>query len=323
MLRYVLRRLGQALILLVGISIISFAIIHFAPGDPIRLLADRNAPPHEIARIRQLYGLDDPVHVQYWRWVTKAVRGDLGNSLISGQPVVDMIMERMPNTLILNLIVAIIIYGLSIPIGVISAMKQYSWFDHLVTTFSFIGRCMPNFFFAMLLIYFIAIPIEWVPISGMSTYGVNWSSSSVLEVIVDRLRYLILPTIVLAFGGMAGTVRFMRAQMLEVKKQDYVRTARAKGLAERVVVYTHAMRNALLPIVTMVGFEIPILFSGAFIIEVIFSWPGVGMVAMRAITNRDYPVIMAFNTMGAALMVIGNFVADMLYVVVDPRIKYD
>lgn len=323
MLRYIIRRAGQALILLVGISIISFSIMYLAPGDPIRLLADRNAPPHEIARIRQVYGLDDPVYVQYWRWVTKAVRGDFGNSLISGQPVWDMIMERMPNTVYLNLIVAIIIYAMALPIGIISAMKQYSWFDHLATLFSFIGRCMPGFFFAMLLIYFVAIPVEWIPISGMATYGVNFGTSPFLTVVIDRARYLILPTIVLAFGGMAGLVRFMRASMLEVKKQDYVRTARAKGLTERVVVYTHALRNALLPIVTMVGFEIPILFSGAFIIEVIFSWPGVGMLGMRAITQRDYPVVMAFNTIGAVLMVLGNFVADMLYVVVDPRIKYD
>ena len=323
MLRYVSRRLGQALILLVGISLISFAIMYLAPGDPIKLLADRNAPPHEIARIRQVYGLDDPVYVQYWRWVTKAIRGDFGNSLISGQPVWDMIMERMPNTVYLNLIVAIIIYAIALPVGIISAIKQYSWFDHFVTTFSFIGRCMPGFFFAMLLIYFVAIPVQWIPISGMSTYGVNFKSAPFFAVVLDRARYLIMPVLVLAFGGMAGLVRFMRASMLEVKKQDYVRTARAKGLSERVVVYTHALRNALLPIVTMVGFEIPILFSGAFIIEVIFSWPGVGMVGMRAITQRDYPVVMAFNTIGAILMVLGNFVADMLYVVVDPRIKYD
>lgn len=323
MLRYMSRRLWQALILLVGISVISFFIMYLAPGDPIKLLADRNAPAHEIARIRQIYGLDDPVYVQYWRWVTKAVRGDFGNSLISGQPVWDMIMERMPNTVYLNLIVAIIIYTVALPIGIISAMKQYSWFDHLVTTFSFIGRCMPSFFFAMLLIYFVAIPVQWIPISGMSTYGVNFETAPFFQVLVDRARYLILPVIVLALGSMAGLVRFMRASMLEVKKQDYVRTARAKGLTERVVVYTHALRNALLPIVTMVGFEIPILFSGAFIIEVIFSWPGVGMLGMRAITQRDYPVVMAFNTIGAVLMVIGNFVADMLYVVVDPRIKYD
>lgn len=324
MFRYVLRRLWQMLFLLIGISIISFSIMYLAPGDPVDMLVERNAPQIVKDRIREIYGLDQPIYIQYVRWVSRAAQGDFGRSFISGEPVMKMILERLPYTLYLNLVVMVLIYLIAVPMGIISALRQYSKLDHAITLMAFVGQSMPGFWLAMLLVYLIAVPSHGlVPTSGMASYGVNIHTSPFLTVVIDRLRYLLLPAFVLIFGDLAGVARYMRSTMLEVIRQDYVRTARAKGLSWSAVNYKHALRNALLPIVTLLGLELPILFSGAFILEVIFSWPGLGLVMMRAIQQRDYPVVMAFNTIGATLMVAGNFLADLLYLVVDPRIKYD
>lgn len=308
--------------LLIGITLVSFAIIQLAPGSPIDFLTSRMSPPEELARIRAVYGLDQPIHVQYWLWATKMIRGDFGRSFVEGRPVIDMILERLPATLYLNIVAAVVIYVVALPVGIISALRQYSGFDMAVTTGVFFGLALPNFWFAMLLIYYVAIPNPWIPISGISTFGVTLERAGLWPFLVDRLRYLLLPTIVMATGGMAGVTRYMRSQMLEVIRQDYIRTARAKGLSERIVIYKHALRNAMLPIVTLLGFELPILFSGSVIIESIFAWPGLGRLSIRAIYQRDYMVVMAFLVIGGTLMVIGNFLADLLYVVVDPRIKY-
>ena len=311
------------LILLVGISILSFAVMHIAPGNPVDLMTDRSATPEDKARIMAIYGFDQPIYVQYWRWVNQVVRGNFGRSFQTGQPVLEMIMARLPNTLLLNFIAMIIVYLFSIPIGIISAVKQYSWFDHVVTFFAFLGQAMPAFWFALLLIYFVGLRVDFIQISGMSTYGLNTNTASLWMVFRDRIRYMILPLAVLGFGSLASVTRYMRASMLDVVNQDYIRTARAKGLAEKKVVLKHALRNALLPIVTLVGFELPILFSGSVVIESIFSWPGIGLLAWRAVLQRDYQVVMAFNLLGATMMVLGTFIADMLYLVVDPRIKYN
>lgn len=323
MLRYLRKRLAQMLIILFGISLVSFFIMQLAPGSPIDMLVERNAPQSEKQRIAEIYGLDEPILVQYVKWLGQTIKGDFGRSFVSGEPVIDIILSRLPYTLYLNFIVMIVIYLLAVPIGIISALKQYSWTDHAVTLFAFIGQAMPTFWLAMLLIYFVAIPTPWLRTSGIATYGVNIRNSPFFEVVLDRIRYLLLPATVMIFTSLGGITRYMRSSMLEVIRQDYVRTARAKGLSERVVNFKHALRNALLPIVTLLGHELPILFSGSFILEVIFSWPGLGLVAMRAIQQRDYMVIMAFNTIGATMTVLGTFLADLLYVVVDPRIRYD
>ena len=320
---YITRRLMQMLLLLVGISIVSFAIMHLAPGSPIDLITDRTTTAQEKARISAVYGFDKPIHVQYWRWMSQVTKGDFGRSFVTGEKVLDMILARLPATLFLNFLTMVIIYVLSIPIGIFSAVKQYSWFDHIVTFFAFLGQAMPTFWFALLLIYYVGLKVPYIQISGMATYGLGFDNSPFWTVVLDRIRYLILPLTVLGFGGLAGTTRYMRASMLEVINQDYVRTARAKGLSERIVILKHALRNALLPIVTLVGFELPILFSGSIIIETIFSWPGIGLLSWNAVMQRDYQVVMAFNLLGATMMVLGNFVADMLYLVVDPRIKYN
>ncbi len=321
--KYIARRIGQMLIVLIGISIISFAIMQLAPGDPIELLADRNATPAEKAHIRELYGLDRPLYVQYFSWISKVVQGDFGNSYVTGKPVLQMIAERLPATLALNFIAMIIIYLLAIPIGMLSALRQYSWFDQISTTLAFLGRAIPQFWFALLLIYLVGMKVDFIEIAGMATYGVEWGKEAFFTVFKDRLSYIILPLTVLVFSGMAGIVRYMRASMLDVVNQDYIRTARAKGLSERKVVTGHAMRNAMLPIVTLIGFELTIMFSGSVVIETIFSWPGIGLLAVNSIFQRDYMVVMAFNMLGAVMTVVGMFLADMLYLVVDPRIKLD
>lgn len=319
---YIIRRIGQMLIILFGITIVSFTIMQLAPGDPVDIMAGRTATPEDKARIAAVYGFDQPIHVQYWRWLTRMLHGDFGTSFVTGQPVMKMILDRLPNTLYLNFVAMIVIYLFAIPIGVISALKQYSLFDHIVTTIAFLGRALPSFWFALLLIYYVGLKVDFIEFNGMKTWGIEFGKSPFWVVIVDRIKYLILPLTVLSFGGMAGITRYMRASMLEVIRQDYVRTARAKGLPERVVIFKHALRNALLPIITLLGFELPILFSGSVIIETIFSWPGIGLLSLRAVFQRDYAVVMAFNTIGATMTVLGTFLADILYVVVDPRIKY-
>ncbi len=322
MLNYVARRVLQIIPLLIGISIINFFIMHLAPGDPVLLLTDRNATQEEVARIRALYGLDEPLHVQYVKWLTRVLKGDFGRSFIDGRPVLDHIMDRLPYTLYLNFLVMILIYLFSIPIGITSALKQYSRFDHIVTFFAFLGQALPSFWFALLLIYAVGIKSSWLPISGVATIGVSLKRYGLWAVIADRAKYLILPVTVISLGSMAGITRYMRSSMLEVIRQDYIRTARAKGLPENVVIRKHALRNALLPIVTLLGFELPLLFSGSAIIETIFSWPGLGLLSVRAVFQRDYQIVMALNMIGAFLMVAGNFLSDILYVLVDPRIKY-
>lgn len=296
--------------------------MHLAPGDPVLLLTDRNATQEEVARIRALYGLDEPLHVQYVKWLTRVLKGDFGRSFIDGRPVLDHIMDRLPYTLYLNFLVMILIYLFSIPIGITSALKQYSRFDHIVTFFAFLGQALPSFWFALLLIYAVGIKSSWLPISGVATIGVSLKRYGLWAVIADRAKYLILPVTVISLGSMAGITRYMRSSMLEVIRQDYIRTARAKGLPENVVIRKHALRNALLPIVTLLGFELPLLFSGSAIIETIFSWPGLGLLSVRAVFQRDYQIVMALNMIGAFLMVAGNFLSDILYVLVDPRIKY-
>jgi len=320
---YIARRFLQMLILLVGISIVSFGIMHIAPGSPIDLMTDRTTTAEDKARIEALYGFDQSIPVQYVRWAGQVLRGEFGNSFVTGEPVLDMITARLPATLLLNFLTLIIIYLLSIPIGIISAVKQYSWFDHLVTFYAFLGQSMPQFWLALLLLYYVGLRFPFIQTTGMATWGVSVAEHGLWAFLVDRVRYLILPLAVVSFTNLASITRYMRASMLEVISQDYVRTAKAKGLPQIKVVLKHALRNALLPIVTLVGFELPILFSGSVIIETIFSWPGVGLLSWNAVMQRDYQVIMAFNLLGASLMVLGAFLADMLYLAVDPRIKYN
>jgi len=321
--RYIAGRLLQAVFLLIGVSILTFTIIQLAPGSFAEMVGETiDATIEDRARLTALWGLDQPIHIQYLRWAGNMLRGNFGHSLVTARPVFDMIVERLPATIVLNLLVVFLIYLIALPIGIVSAVKQYSWFDHVMTFLAFIGSAMPGFFFAMMLIYYVAMRHPAIPIAGMASIGVEWGQVPFLEWLADRSRYIILPLAVGVFGGLAGLVRFMRASMLDEINQDYVRTARAKGLSERVVIFKHALRNSLLPIVTTLGFTFSGLLGGSIVIESIFAWPGVGLLALNAVFTRDYQVIMAFNLMGAFMLVVGMLVSDILYVIVDPRIKY-
>jgi len=324
MLWYALRRLVLALPLLIGITFISFAVIHLAPGEPVDLQAgDLNAQASAQARqlLRELYGLDKPLAVQYWNWLGRLVRLDFGRSFApDARPVLQKIGERLPVTLLLNIAELLIIVALSVPIGMFSATRQYSMFDKVTTIFVFVGFATPDFWLALLLMILFGTEAGWLPISGLRS--LNWEYLSFWRQQWDFLSHLILPILVATFGGLAGFSRYMRQSMLEVIRQDYIQSARAKGLTERVVIGKHALRNALLPLVTILGLSLPGLIGGSVIVESIFAIPGMGQLMVQAVFERDYPVIMGNLVIVAALTLAANLVADIAYGLVDPRIRF-
>lgn len=325
MIRYVIRRILQMLPTLLAISVISFGIVHLAPGDPLLALIGEESASADTAKVemlRQEYGFDQPVYVQYAKWLTKVVQGDFGKSIVEQRSVLEMIGERLPNTLYLNVITLVLTYVIGIPLGVVTALRQYSAMDYGVTSAAYLMNAMPTFWIGLMMIYFFSVNLQWLPTSGMHTIGYTIERKGFLVYALDTLKYTLMPATVLVLGSLSGLTRYVRAQMLEVVSEDYVRTARAKGLSERVIIYKHALRNALLPVITNLSLILPGLFGGAVIIETVFSWPGLGLLAIRAINQRDYPVIMAFNTIGAVLVVISILLVDLVYVLVDPRIKY-
>jgi len=308
--------------LLLGITIICFSVMHLAPGSPTDLQTEMNpkASAEMKERLRALYELDKPVHVQYWSWLKKISHGDLGTSFSSDhRPVADKIMERLPITIIINLLSLLIILAVAIPLGVLSAVHKDSLFDKVTTVFVFIGFAVPTFWLALLLMIFFGIQLGWLPISGLRS--LNYEYLSLWERFMDLAQHLVLPVFVSAFGGLAGLSRYMRANMLEVIRQDYIMTARAKGLSERDVIYKHALRNALLPAITILGLSIPGLIGGSVIFETIFAIPGMGQLFFMSVMARDYPTVMGILLIGAILTLLGNLIADLCYAVADPRIR--
>jgi peptide/nickel transport system permease protein len=322
-LTYALRRIVFAIPLLLGITFLSFAIIHLAPGEPTDLMAgDPRLEASAQARqlLREMYELDKPIHVQYWRWLTRIVRLDFGRSFSpDGRPVLVKIGERLPVTLLLNIVELLIIIALAVPIGVLSATRQYSLFDKVTTVFVFVGFATPDFWLALLLMILFGVQLGWLPISGLRS--LNWEYLSFWKQQGDFIAHLILPIVVATFGGLAGFSRYMRQSMLEVVRQEYIQSARAKGLAERVVIGKHALRNAMLPIVTILGLSLPGLIGGSVIVESIFAIPGMGQLMVQAVFERDYPVIMGNLVIVAVLTLIANLIADLAYGLVDPRIR--
>jgi len=298
--RFIIQRLLGLIPLLLGVSLLSFFVMHLAPGDPTALFTDPNIDPADLLRIRANWGLDKPVIIQYFYWLGNVLRGDFGTSYTTGQPVLAEILARLPATLMLMIPAYILTFLITIPLGVISAVKKGSWFDNLVTIFSFIGMATPSFWVGLMLMLLFAVQLHWLPAIGN----------------------IVLPLITMTFGSLAGITRYQRAAMLEILNQDYIRTARAKGLPERVVIFKHALRNALIPIVTILGLSLPGLFSGAFIIETIFAWPGMGRLGVMAIFQRNYPMIMGIVLFSAVLIILGNIAADIGYALVDPKIRY-
>src|SRR5438477_3614299 len=323
MLRYALRRLLLAVPLLIGITFVSFIVIHLAPGTPgevqtgdLSIQSDRDVQK----RLMRLYDPATPLHVQYAKWLTRLVRFDFGRSFSAdARPVLQKIGERLPVTLFLNIIEMLVIVGLAVPIGVLSATRQYSLFDKVTTVFVFVGFATPDFWLALLLMILFGVQLGWLPISGLRS--MNWEYLSFWRQQWDFLGHLALPILVATFGGLAGFSRYMRQSMLEVIRQDYIQSARAKGLAERVVVGKHALRNALLPIVTILGLSLPGLIGGSVIVEWIFAIPGMGQLMVQAAFERDYPVLMGNLVIVSTLTLTANLAADIAYSLVDPRIR--
>jgi len=314
--RFVLRRLLQALPLLVAISAVSFTILKLTPGGP--LAAYEGNPlftDEDRARLEHAFGLDQPIPLQYLSWLGQFVRGDWGYSFASHQPVLLLIGERLPNTIYLMGTVFVTVLLLAIPIGVVAAVKQYSWFDHLVTGSTFAFLSTPTFWLGLLLIILFGLQLRLLPIGGIDTPGQPFN-------IFDRLRHLVLPVATIALVQLGSHVRYLRASMLETITQDYMRTARSKGLGERVVVLRHALKNAAIPLVTVLALDVPELFAGALVTEQIFGWPGMGRLFWDAATRFDYPVLMGILTVSSGLIVLANLLADVVYGYLDPRIRF-
>ena len=320
MARYVVRRLIQAIPILIGISVIVFFIVYSAPGDPFDRFRSNKVSPEVIENLRRIYGLDQPLPVQFWNWFTTFWTFPWnptawGYSITDGLPVRDKIFERIPSTLQLMGTALFFTVVIAIPVGILGAVKQYSISDKVITVFATIGYALPTFWLGIILRQIFAQQLDLFPLFGKYSFGKEGD-------LLDLLWHLFLPALTLVIVGVAGWSRYMRASMLEVLRADYIRTAKAKGLASSRVIFKHGLRNALIPIVTLLGLTIPALLTGAAITETVFSWPGLGFLGVSAVTERDYPVVLAFTMMGGAMVILGNLLADILYAVVDPRIKY-
>lgn len=313
--KYIIKRLLIAIPTLIGITLIDYAIMCFA-GSPLEMLQGARISQEAVAAKEAALGLDKPFYVQYFIWLGQVLKGNLGVSIKTYQPVSKMIMERLGPTLLLMGVSLAVSLLISIPAGIYSAVRQYSKGDYAVVTASFLSSSIPGFFLSLLLVYIFNIKLKLLPSSGMTTLGGSGG-------IGDLAAHMVMPVTVLALS-MAGTnIRYIRSSMLEILQKDYLRTARAKGIGERLVIGRHALRNGLVPVVTVIGMQIPLLFGGAVIVEQLFSWPGLGLMTMSAILSRDYPVIMGVCLLAAVVVLAANLVTDILYAVVDPSIQYD
>lgn len=321
MILYLLRRLMMMIPIIFGITLITFTVVHLAPGGPVEVQTEMQLKASAQARenLKKLYGLDKPLHIQYIDWLKRFIRLDFGKSFVDGRDVIKKIAERIPVTLSINILSLLLIILTAIPIGIISATKRYSLFDKVSTVAVFVGFSTPTFWLALMLMIVFGVNLGILPISGIHSLDV--SEMTLFERIIDFAKHLILPVGVSAFGGIAGLSRYSRSSMLEVIRQDYIRTARAKGLPEREVIMRHAFRNALMPVVTILGLSVPGLIGGGVIFETIFSIPGMGQLFYSSAMARDYPTIMGILVIVAILTLIGNLLADISYAIVDPRIR--
>jgi peptide/nickel transport system permease protein len=316
---YLLRRIVLIPLLLLGITVIDFIFINLAPGDPVTAMLDpqdiRKMSVADIEARREALGLNQPLHVRYFLWLGELLRGNLGHSMIQSQPVADLMMAGIRNTFLLMLLSLIISTVLGVLLGIVSALRPYSWIDYLLTGFAFTGVAMPSFFLALMLILVGAVELGWFPTSGIVTPGAPPS-------IWDRLHHMVLPLIALSYNGMASTLRYTRSSMLEVLHQEYIMAARAKGLPARVIIGRHAFKNALLPLITTIGLSLPELFGGSVIVETLFNIPGIGLLMVSALNARDYPVIMGGILLTGILVLVSNLLADISYALADPRVRY-
>lgn len=317
---YILRRLAVSIPILLGLTVVTFIFTQLMPGDFVDALipttAIANFSPEQLEAMRENYGLNRPPHVRYLIWVRELLRGNLGKSLTSGAPVLDEILERLPATL--QLTASSLLFGIivGVGLGIISAVKQYSWIDQLLTLAGFFWISTPGFVFAIGGIFLLSQKLPLFPTSGIINYGEE-------ATLLTRIHHMILPSVVLGLGSVASFMRYARSSMLDVIRQDYITVARAKGLAEKAILVGHALRNALIPLITIISLDIPFLIGGTVIIEHIFAWPGMGTYSLAAIHSRDYPVIMGVNFTVALVVLMSNLLADLTYAFVDPRIRYE
>lgn len=319
MLKYIARRLLLSIPVIIGITILSFIIMKLSPGDPLANFINPSISMEDLEVSREALGLNDPLFVQYFKWIGQVVKGNFGYTYSGNHSISGLILERLPNTIILTLSAFVLSFVLGIPIGVIAAVRKNTRVDYGLTFFSLVGVAIPSFFFGLLVIYFFALVLGLFPSGGMINIRAGYTGYAYFT---DVLHHLILPAIVLSLGNIASVSRFTRSNMLDVLKEDYIRTAKAKGLRNKAIIYKHAFRNALIPVVTIFGLSIPFLFSGAYITESIFNWPGMGQLGITAIQNREYGIIMALNLITATLVLLGNLTSDILYAIVDPRIRH-
>lgn len=320
---YVLRRLLLMIPMLIGISFVSFLIMQLAPGDPavLDVSMSQKVDPSYIQKMRISYGLDQPLPVQYWNWLKRLAVLDFGESFKDNRKVLVVIAERLPATILLSGTSLALLFLIAVPLGVTAAYRQGKFLDKFVRIFTFVGYSIPGFWLALMLMLVFGVQWGWLPISGMTS--VETAGMGFLQRTGDLLAHLILPLAVTTFGGLASISRYARTSMLEVIRQDYIRTARAKGLPERTVVFKHALRNALIPIVTLLGLSLPALIGGSFIIETVFAWPGMGRLGVEAVYSHNYPVLMGVGIISALLTLTGNLLADLAYAALDPRVRYD
>jgi len=319
---YIFRRCLMIIPTFLGITVIAFTIMHLAPGGPVRFHFGLTSGVDEelILALEHKMGLDKPIYEQYFIWLNQLLHGDLGYSFITSQSVIVMISARTLNTFKLMMTALILSIVIAIPLGVLSAVKRYSITDHLSMIGALFGVSIPGFWMGLMLILVFGLYLRWFPVSGTQSIGVTFSSP--IDMFIDQLKHLVLPATVLALSGTALITRLVRSVMLEVLKEDYLMTARMKGLRERIVIYKHALRNALLPVITVVGLQLGTILGGAVVVETVFSWPGLGRLIVQAAFSRDYPVIMGVTVIVAFMVLISNLAADITYALVDPRIRY-
>jgi peptide/nickel transport system permease protein len=312
---YVLRRLIHAGITLAIVTVVTFGLVGLAPGGFV-IESAAGMSQEDLARIRANLGLDDPLYVQYVRWATGLVRGDMGRSLVDGQPVLGLIGERLPNTVLLSATSLLAATVIGVGLGVFCAVRAYSWFDNVVSALTFVGLAVPIFWLGILLILLFSVTLAWLPSSGLASVGKEGDP-------IDRMLHLVMPTLVLAVSSAPQLLRFTRSSMLEVLNQDYLRTARAKGLFEWVILFRHGLRNALIPVITIIGLQLPRLVGGAAIAETVFGWPGIGRLAVTSAFRRDFPVILGITIVVSVAVLLTNLLVDLLYAVVNPKVSLE
>jgi len=327
MLKYIVRRMLSLVVILLGVSIIVFMLVHLAPGDPVRIMLGEDATEADVERLNRIYGFDRPLPMQYLIWLGNALQGDLGTGIRSQLPVTLLIFERMPATIELALWSLVLAVGVGIPLGVLSAVRRNSWIDFGSMFAALVGVAAPNFWVGLILLSQIALHVPWLPIGSRGPSFPDAIIAIVTQfdfvVLWDHFRYVLLPALALGTSIMALITRLTRSSLLEVLNRDYVRTARAKGLRGITVVYGHALKNALLPVVTVVGVQFGALLGGAIVIEVVFAWPGVGRLIVSAISQRDFPVVQGSVLMLAVVFAVANLLVDLSYSLINPRIRYD